>query len=100
MEKWKITLSDESEIANLGLNGNNFISKKEITEDMFDGKLHSVTISNGEHEEIHEQMDLVQILKKEGEWWFILRDIPQAELQHIKDRADIEYIAMMSDIEL
>lgn len=100
MEKWKITLSDKSEITNLDLNGNNFISKKKITEDMFDGNLNGVTISNGEHEEFHKQMDLVQILEKEGEWWFILRDIPQAELQHIKDRADIEYIAMMSDIEL
>lgn len=100
MGKFTIELSDGSKIEDLDLNGNNFISKTEITEDMFTDKLTGVVISDGETEETHEQMEFVQVLDKDGEWWFVLRDLSQAELQHIQDRADIEYIAMMADIEL
>lgn len=36
----------------------------------------------------------------EEEYWFILRDVPENELAFIKLQSDIEYIAMMSEIEL
>lgn len=43
MEKsWKITLSDGTQLKDLRLNGNNFVSQKEITEDIFKGKLSKV----------------------------------------------------------
>ena len=42
--KYMITLSDGTEINDLRLNGNNYISKKEITESMFKGKCAVVSV--------------------------------------------------------
>ena len=45
MEKsWKITLADGTKLENLSLNGNNFVSENEITEDIFEGNLLKVKI--------------------------------------------------------
>lgn len=51
-------------------------------------------------EEVHEHMALVQIVKVGKEYWFVLRDIGEAELVQMQMQANIEYIAMMADIEL
>ena len=45
-------------------------------------------------------MELVQIIKVNDKYWFVLRDIPETELAFIKMQSDIEYVAMMSEIEL
>lgn len=97
---YKITLANGSELSDLKLNGNNFISESEITEDMFADNLSPVTINDGETDDMHDNMALVQISKIGGENAFILRDLTAAELKEIKIRADIEYIAMMAEIEL
>lgn len=57
-------------------------------------------ISDGEHEETHENMELVQISKVGKDYWFVLRDLTDQELKDLKTQADIEYIAMMADIDL
>ena len=100
MEKFTITLSDGSKLTNLEMNGNNFISKSLVTEATFEDNLTNVVISDGKNEEEHAHMELVQIQEIDDKYWFVLRDLTDAELDHIKDRADIEYIAMMTDVEL
>lgn len=102
MEKrtWTITLADGTTLEGLGLNGNNYISSKKITEDVFTDNLNTVTISDGEHEEVHENMELVHITKVGANYWFILRDLTAQELAEMKTQANIEYIAMMADIDL
>lgn len=97
---YKITLTDGTVINDLKLNGNNFISSTEIEESIFDGNLLTVTINDGEKDELHTNMELVQIFKVGSEYWFVLRDIPETELAFIKMQSDIEYVAMMSEIEL
>lgn len=97
---YKITLADGTKIENLVLNGNNFVSEKEIIAEMFDNNLSPVVISDGEADETHDNMALVQITQLQGKYLFILRDVSEDELNEVKTRADIEYIAMMADIEL
>lgn len=97
---YKITLSDETVLDNLRLNGNNFISSSEIDESVFDGNCSIVTINDGEKDEVHMNMELVQITKVNDKYWFVLRDVPETELGFVKMQSDIEYIAMMSEIEL
>ena len=88
------------------LNGNNFISKAEVTPATFAGKLSKVTITgDAEADEAgligeHQNMELVQVKKYGAEYWFILRDIPAAELRELKNRGDIDYIAMMTGVQL
>lgn len=97
---YKITLSDGTVIDNLKMNGNNFVSSTAIEKSMFDGNLLSVIINDGERDEIRSNVELVQITKMGTEYWFVLRDIPKTELALIKMQSDIEYVAMMSEIEL
>lgn len=105
MEKpWKITLSDGTQLTNLGLNGNNFVSETEITENDFKGKLSKVTfegIINGqEFVQECEHMELVQIAHYKDGYYFVLRELSESELEKIKTQADIEYLAMMTNIDL
>lgn len=97
---YSITLSDGTKLENLRLNGNNFISAVPVTKEMFDGNCGKVTVSDGETEEVYENLDLVQITENGGEYWFILRSLTPDELFRIKMQSDIEYIAMMADVEL
>lgn len=101
MEKYTITLSDGSQITDLTLNGNNYISAKKVTEETFAGKLSTVTITCDDGTEtVLTDAELVQVVKMGKEYWFILRELSAAELAELKVRADIDYIAVMADIEL
>lgn len=63
---YKITLADGTVIDNLKLNGNNFISPVEIDETIFDGNCLNVTINDGEKDDVHTNMELVQIDREIG----------------------------------
>lgn len=97
---YRITLADGTVLDNLTMNGNNFISEEAIDAHIFDGKCSPVIINDGVNEEIHENMDLVQVTTVDEKSWFVLRDIPQKELEQAKLKSDIEYLAMMCDVEL
>lgn len=97
MENITIALSNGTELTGLELNGNNYISPEKLTEDTFADGLSPVVI-NGEE---HEQMALVQCVQHaDGRTWFILRDATAEEVANAKLRSDIDFIALMSDIEL
>lgn len=98
---YKITLGDGTEISNLKLNGNNFISTETIEESVFADNCSPVTISDGITETVHPNMELVQIVEQiPREYWFVLRDISEEEFARTKMQSDIAYIAMMSNVEL
>lgn len=97
---YKITLADGAVIDNLKLNGNNFISKTRIAAEMFLDNCSPVIVSDGENNDVHENVELVRLSEMNGEYWFVLRDIPADELEKIKMQSDIEYVAMMAGIEL
>lgn len=97
MENITIALSNGTELTGLELNGNNYISPEKLTEDTFADGLSPVVI-NGEE---HEQMALVQCIQHaDGRTWFILRDVIAEEIANAKLRSDIDFIALMSDIDL
>ena len=110
MEKgtFAVTLADGTSITGLELNGNNFISKTEVTPEMFAGKLAHVTIEGPEGADgagllgEHEHMELVRCQKDDalGGWAFVIRDIPAENLEKLKLRGDIAYVAMMAGVDL
>lgn len=97
---YMITLADGTKIENLKLNGNNFISAVPIDAVIFYGNCSTVTINDGNDDELHENMELVQIIQVGEEYWFVLRDMTIGELEKIKMQSDIEYVAMMAGVEL
>ena len=97
MENITIALSNGTELTGLELNGNNYISKEALTEETFNDGLSPVVI-NGEE---HEQMALVQCIQHaDGRTWFILRDVTAEEVAQAKLRADIDFLALMTNVEL
>lgn len=99
-KNYKITLADGTILDNLTLNGNNFVSDETVDASVFEGNCFPVIINDGITEEIHDNMELVQVTVVDGKSWFVLRDISQKELEQAKIKSDIEYIAMMCDVEL
>lgn len=97
---YTITLADGTELTGLGMNGDNFISNEEIDSSVFENNLSSVIISDGEIEETHGQMALVHLTQMDDEYWFTLRDLSVQELQEMKNRADIEYLALVLDVDV
>lgn len=91
-----IVLSDGTTLTNLGLNGNNYISSEPVYAETFDGKLMSITIDDIPYE----NMELIHILDMGNEWWFAFRELTIDEIRNMKVRSDIDYLAMMSDVDL
>lgn len=94
----KITLQDGTILDNLELNGNNFISKTEITESMFADNLETVTISDGTNESVQENMKLVQISNMNDEYWFVLAVKSKQEVENDELRkrlADLAEIVLL-----
>ena len=79
---YSITLADGTILDDLKLNGNNYVSQKEIKEEAFQDNLYSVTISDGEKEEIHTNMELVQLMEYEGVI-FLLRLLIECSFRRI-----------------
>lgn len=97
---YKITLSDGTVLGNLRLNGTNFISESAVTEDMFAGNCCRLVINDGEHDTIFENMELIHVTVVDGKYWFAFRELTTEEIANIKMQSDIEYLAMMTGIEL
>ena len=98
-----MVLSDGTIIENLRKNGDNYISASKLTADMFEGKLSEVTVKTSDSEEVMENMenmDLVQITEMNGEYWFVLRQFSETELAMAKMSSNIDFLAMMQDVEL
>lgn len=99
-ETYKVKLADGTELCDLDMNGNNYISKTPISKGIFENNCSPVIISCGEEVEIHPAMDVIHVTKMDQGYWFALRDLTESELRAIKIRSDIEYLALMCDIEL
>lgn len=94
---YTITLSDGTEIKNLSLNGNNFISDTPLDAALFAGNTKTVRITGPDMEETHENMELVSIRQDGGKYWFVLRDLSPQELKERKMLADIAALSTTSD---
>lgn len=101
---WEVTLADGSKISSLTLNGNNFCSDKELTATQFEGKLARVTCTDGKRSYTMTNAELVQILPgsatPDGRWWFVLRELSEAEIFRARVQAQLDYLALTADVNL
>lgn len=91
---YKVTLSDGTQIDKLELNGNNFISNRSLSETMFEGKLDTVLIFDGENTETLHDVVLISLRVVDGKTWFILAE--KSEEQKEKERLEDTF----TDIEM
>lgn len=99
----KITLNDNTELLDLKLNGNNYISTNLIDSSVFENNLSVVKISEGDNETVYYDMKLVQNIVNEGKSWFILAEKNEEDKLKEKleqSRADVDYLSIMTGVEL
>ena len=107
---YSITLSNGTRLEGFTLKNNCLVRKEEITPAMLNGKLSPVTITGTKSENddddfgrligTHEHMQVCYINQTEDGYALALADIPDDRWEFEKLRANQEYIAMMSGIQL
>lgn len=94
---YNIELASGKKFENLRLNGNNFVSIEEITENDFDNLTTVIiTDSNGGEQVLH-NVELLQIQQYEDGFYFILEEMPVAKVKAMATEAQILFTAMATD---
>ena len=76
---YSVKLADGTELINLVLNGNNFISNTIVDDNIFKDNLGNVTITNPEGVVEYEDMKLIQNKVYGTQSWFILAEKTKEE---------------------
>ena len=97
---YTMILADGTEIENLTLNGNTYVSPVKINEDLFKGNMSTVTFTDGEKIIEMHNVRLLQQIEYQGEFYLTFRELTQSELKESEINGKLEYIAMMADIDL
>ena len=102
---YTITLNDGTKLEGLTFEGNIFFSDKAIDARTLRGKLNPVTITSDTEDDTgitgeHAHMELCYCKIIDGRHAFALNDIPNDRWKFEKLRANQEYIAMMTGIQL
>lgn len=103
-KKYTITLDDGTKIQNIRLNGSTFVSNEEIKSNVFERKLETVTVSDGENEWEYKNVKFIQALRTDHsdhrEWEFVLIEMTPQEIENRKLRADVDFLSMMIDVNI
>lgn len=77
---YTITLADGQQLTDLGLNGNNFISKTKIDESIFKDNLDTMTVSDGENETVYHDVEFIQQMPwPDGTYYLAFRELSEQE---------------------
>ena len=97
---FKLILADGTALEGFVQNGNNYISKTKVDESLFEGNLSTLTITDGETViEMHDA-ELIQQVEFDGEYYLCFREISAEEKANLLINAKIDYIAMMTDVDI
>lgn len=94
-----VTLADGTVLDNLDTNGSYYISKIEIPASVFYANCTPLAASGGEFGGAHPHAELVDYKAQGGVTKFAFRDIPADKLAMMKVEADLDFLAMMTDVE-
>lgn len=96
MEKVKIVFKNGMEIE-AEQNGSSLIVD---TKPDFPADLSAVTIIGADGEHTYNNAEIVECASVDGRYWFAFIEIPESVRSERQTQANIEYIAMMADIDL
>lgn len=97
METVIIRWNDGSPELEAEVNGNVYIVDEEPT---FPSDLSNITIVSGGNEIVIANGKIVECASVDGRYWFGIQEVTEEEAIQATMRAQIDYIAMMSDIDL
>jgi len=111
---YKITIKTataEIEVSNLDMNGNNYVAASKIDTSAWPAVFEftatgTYTDETGEQREYYEHYDHAKIIQQvtypwdEGKWYLAFCPVTPQEYAAMQQQGQIEYIAMMTDVEL
>lgn len=77
--QYEIKLADGRKLTGLTKNGDNFISKTQVDESMFEDNLATMTVSDGEIEEVYHNVELIQQVEEDDGWHLAFRELSPQE---------------------
>ena len=96
MEKVKVIFKNGMEMEAEG-NGSSLITDSRPE---FPSNLSTVTVTGSDGERIYRDAEIIECASVDGRYWFSFREIPKTERAARQMQANIEYIAMMTDVDL
>lgn len=100
-KSYVMTLASGTVISGLRLNGNNYISREQLSPETFsEDAMLEVRISDGQREEVIQNAKLENLTMWGDETWIIIRQKTAEELAAEKLAATIDYIAVMAGVDL
>lgn len=97
--KYTITLTDGTKLKDLGLNGNNYISKTEVDESIFELNTDTVTITDEEgNETVLENAEFVQQMEFPDGFYLCFREKSANELMMENFQSQLDYLSMMTNV--
>lgn len=98
---YKMILADGTELKGFQKNGDNYIIGKKVDESVFEGNLSTLTITDGKDDEkIMRNAVLIQQVEYEDGFHLCFRELSAQELRDMELDAKIEYLAMMTDVDM
>ena len=96
----KIILSNGNTIDNVMLNGNNYISDKIISDDIFTDGLSIVTVVDGDISTEYKNMKLIQNIVIDGKSWFILAEKTEEETLKERLKSTEDALMILMDLQM
>ena len=98
---YKITLEDGKELKDLELNGNNFIANTVIDDEVFEGNLGKITITDEEgNTEEYKDMKIIKNKSIDGKSWLVFKQKTEKEkLEEWQELQDEELEAIIEALE-
>lgn len=96
----KIILSNGNVIDNLMINGNNYISEKIISDDIFNHGLSIVTVVDGDNSTEYRNAKLVQNIVIDDKSWFILAEKTEEEILKERLKSTEDALMMLMDLQM
>ena len=103
---YTVELSNGKVFTGLEQNGTCYVSKVEVKASDFAGGTRRVKVKQiveGQPTAMETELECAElgsVFQVDGEWYFWFVERSAEELERMKDRADIEYLAMMSEVEI
>lgn len=78
--KYTITLADGTQLTDLRLNGDNYVSQTQIDESIFKDNLDTMTVSGGETETVYHDVEFIQQMQwMDGTYYLAFRELSEQE---------------------
>lgn len=95
-----ITLSDGRVLDNIEYDGSYFHASDKIDKNIFVGNCSPFSVHIGEEDQLHEHAELAVFRETDNGVHFRFRDLTKKDVQQKKIEANLEYLAMMLDVDL